>query len=80
MSHVGPCHHGMARPRVVGGVILQMWRLQLKVKCKWFLCLTKNHIMKVYWVREGIAPRILNLDAKWRLVVSFTPRPLYPRE
>jgi len=23
---------------------------------------------------------ILNLDARWRLVVSFTPRPLYPRE
>jgi len=27
----------------------------------------------------GIAPRILNLSTKWRWVVSFTPRPLYPR-
>jgi hypothetical protein len=27
---------------------------------------------------EGIAPPILNLDTRWRRVVSFTPRPLYP--
>jgi len=27
----------------------------------------------------GIAPRILNLGARWRWVVSFTHRPLYPR-
>jgi hypothetical protein len=26
------------------------------------------------------APRILNLGTRWRLVVSFTPLPLYPRE
>jgi hypothetical protein len=26
----------------------------------------------------GIAPRILDLGTKWRWVVSFTPRPLYP--
>jgi len=28
----------------------------------------------------GIAPRILNLDTKWRWVVTFTPRPLYSQE
>jgi len=27
----------------------------------------------------GIVPRILNLGARWRRVVSFAPRPLYPR-
>jgi hypothetical protein len=27
----------------------------------------------------GIAPRILDLGTRWRWVVSFTPRPLYPR-
>jgi len=35
--------------------------------------------MKTYWGSRDIAPRILNLGAKWRLVVSFTPRPLYSR-
>jgi len=28
---------------------------------------------------EGTAPRIFNLGTRWRWVVSFTPRPLYPR-
>jgi len=27
----------------------------------------------------GIAPRILNLSARWSSVVSITPRPLYQR-
>jgi hypothetical protein len=27
----------------------------------------------------GIAPRILDLDTRWRSVVNFTPRPLYPQ-
>jgi hypothetical protein len=28
---------------------------------------------------EDIAPRILNLGTRWRWMVSFTPRPLYPQ-
>jgi hypothetical protein len=36
--------------------------------------------MKAYWVSGGIAPRILDLGTRLRWVVSFTPRPLYPRE
>jgi hypothetical protein len=28
---------------------------------------------------RGIAPRILDLCTRWRWVVSFTPRPLYPQ-
>jgi hypothetical protein len=32
--------------------------------------------MKAYWGWRSIAPRILDLGTRWRLVVSFTPRPL----
>jgi hypothetical protein len=44
------------------------------------LCLTKRHAMKTYWGSGGIAPHILDLGIRWRWVVSFTPRPLYPKE
>jgi hypothetical protein len=33
--------------------------------------------MKTYWGSGGIAPRILDFGTR---VVSFTPRPLYPKE
>jgi len=36
--------------------------------------------MKAYWGISGIAPRILDLCTRCRSVVSFTPRPLYPKE
>jgi hypothetical protein len=35
--------------------------------------------MKTYWESGGTAPHILNLGTRWRWVVSFTPRPLYPQ-
>jgi hypothetical protein len=35
--------------------------------------------MKTYCGSGGIAPRILDLCTKWRWVVRFTPRPLYPQ-
>jgi hypothetical protein len=35
--------------------------------------------MKSYFDSGGTAPRILNLDTRWRWVVSFTPTPLYLR-
>jgi hypothetical protein len=35
--------------------------------------------MKAYWGSGGIAPRFFDLGTRWRLVVSFTPRPLYPQ-
>jgi hypothetical protein len=35
--------------------------------------------MLAYWGSGGIAPSILELGTKWRLVVSFTARPLYPQ-
>jgi hypothetical protein len=40
---------------------------------------TLFHAMKAYRSR-GIAPLILNLRTRWRWVVNFMPRPLYPRE
>jgi hypothetical protein len=42
------------------------------------LFLTEHHAMKAYWGSGGIAPRI-DLGTRWRRVVSFTPRPLYPQ-
>jgi hypothetical protein len=53
---------------------------KVKVKLKLSLCLTKHHAVKTYWGSGGLAPRILDLGTRWRLVVSFTRRPLYPRE
>jgi len=50
-----------------------------KVKVKLSLCLTKHHTVKTYWVSGCTAPCILKLGTTWRRVVSFTPRPLYPR-
>jgi hypothetical protein len=43
------------------------------------LCLTKHHAMKTYWGSGGVAPRILNLGARWRWVVSFMTHTLYVR-
>jgi len=36
--------------------------------------------MKTNWGSGGIAPLISDLGTIWRLVVIFTPRPLYPPE
>jgi hypothetical protein len=35
--------------------------------------------MKAHWESGGIAPRILDLGARWRWVVRYTPRPRYPK-
>jgi hypothetical protein len=35
--------------------------------------------MKAYRGSGGIDPRIFDLDTRWRWVVSFTPRLLYPQ-
>jgi hypothetical protein len=32
--------------------------------------------MKAYWGSGGVAPRIINLNTRWKWMVSFTPRPL----
>jgi hypothetical protein len=50
-------------------------------KVNLFLCLT-NKALRHEGVRgsECIDPHFLDLGTSWRLVVSFTPLPLYPRE
>jgi hypothetical protein len=35
--------------------------------------------MKTYWGSGDIAPCIPDLNTRWKLVVSFTPRSLYPQ-
>jgi hypothetical protein len=35
---------------------------------------------EAYWERRCVGPRILDFGTRWRWVVSFTPRPIYPRE
>jgi hypothetical protein len=50
---------------------IKRWKVKLS------LILTKHHAMKTYWRSGGIAPRILDLDTRWRWVDSFMPRPLY---
>jgi hypothetical protein len=42
------------------------------------LCLSKHHAIKTYLSNGGVVPFILNLGARWRSVVTFTPRPLFP--
>jgi hypothetical protein len=38
------------------------------------------HAVKAHGGYMGIAPHVLNLGARWRLVINFTTRPLYRRE
>jgi hypothetical protein len=40
--------------------------LEVKVKVKLSLCLTKHHAMKTYWGSGGIALSILDLGIRWR--------------
>jgi hypothetical protein len=51
-----------------------------KILCRYcYTCaLTEYHDVKTYGVTGGIAPLILDLGIRWRWVLSFTPRPLYP--
>jgi hypothetical protein len=62
---------------------MECWQLPhlkgKKVQVKLSLCLSKHHTTKTYWESGGIAPRILDPSARWRWMVSFTPRPLYPQ-
>jgi hypothetical protein len=40
--------------------------VKVNVKVKLSLCLTKHHAMKMYWGSGNIAPRILDVGARWR--------------
>jgi hypothetical protein len=56
-----------------------MLRKVKKKKVKLARCFTKSHAMKMCGESGGITPRILNLRNRWSWVVSFIPRPRYPR-
>jgi hypothetical protein len=43
-----------------GGHCIMKNSIICKVKVKLSLCLTKHHVMKMYWVSGSIAPRILD--------------------
>jgi hypothetical protein len=43
------------------------------------LCLIVHYAQKIMGEGGDMAPRILNLNTRWRSVVSFTSRPLYYR-
>jgi hypothetical protein len=47
-------------------------------RVKLSLCWTKHHAMKAFRGSGGIAPCIIDHGTRWRWVVGFTPRPLYP--
>jgi hypothetical protein len=40
---------------------------------------TEHHVIKAYFRSGGKVPRILDLDTRWRWVVSFTSRSFYPQ-
>jgi hypothetical protein len=40
-------------------------------------CLIKHHVMNTCWESGVTAPRILNLENKWKSLVSFTLRLFY---
>jgi len=50
------------------------------VNVKLSLCffVTEHHAMKAYWGVEVYLYAFFDLGIRWMLVVSFTPRPLYP--
>jgi hypothetical protein len=47
----------------------------VKYSCPYVL--TEHDAMKACWGSRDIAPRILDIDTRWRWVVNFTLRPLY---
>jgi hypothetical protein len=60
--------------------ILRNTKSDKRYKGKLPLCfLTEHHAMKVYWGAELLLHAFFVLGARWRWVVSITPRPLYPQ-
>jgi hypothetical protein len=47
--------------------------------CDFTFILTENHGMKVYWGSGSTDPCIPDLGTRWRWMVTFTPRQLYPQ-
>jgi hypothetical protein len=60
-------------------VSAQDYDSKVNVKVKLSLCLNKHHAMKAYWEVEVYLHSFFELGTRWRWVVNFTPRLLYPR-
>jgi hypothetical protein len=43
-----------------------------------YLCVVPVHSLKTCRESVGMAPFIVNLGTRWRLVINVTPRPPYP--
>lgn len=50
-----------------------------QVEGKFFLVCTRASHHENIWGRGDVTTRILNLATRWRSLVSFMPRPFYPR-
>jgi hypothetical protein len=53
-SYVGPCHHGIARPRVAyRGQVLETWKVSANILNKWFWTADKGR-PPAWWVGDGL--------------------------
>jgi hypothetical protein len=55
------------------------WIMSIKVTVNFSLCLTEHNAMKACWGWR-CSSTILDLGTRWRWVVNFMPRPIYPQE
>jgi hypothetical protein len=75
-----PCCLGSEPQHASHNTLLLILDFDVKVKVKLSLCLTNKSLpYKDVWGSKCTDPRILYHGINWRWVVSFTPRPLYPR-
>jgi hypothetical protein len=59
-------HNAQYRSAMNATVVYVQCRLNVKVKVKLSLRLTKHHAMKTYRRNGGIVPHILDLGTRWR--------------
>jgi hypothetical protein len=70
--------HKLDRRVILKSILEKQIKGKKKSKVFPVLFLTEHHAMKAYWGSGYITPRILDPGARWRLMVNFTPRQLYP--
>jgi hypothetical protein len=62
--------------KFTGKVVLELKRSTTPGIC--IFCLIKHHNMKSFWGSGDTAPRTFNRGTRWKWVVRFTLRQLYP--
>jgi hypothetical protein len=72
-------HHCVHKSPPLDPILSQPNRVRT-IKWKLILCLMKHRLTKTCWGNGSIAPCIFDLVTRWRWVVSFMPRLLYPRD